>query len=315
MAIAKYATTCSNPACRRAVSPGSAVRFDRDAGGRLVVTQCPACAPGARPGAQAASQEGAPTQGALALRVKIQRQTWLAPERDFTVAEAVVDESTPLPEGSPKFRGLTMTVKGRLGEVVPGDVLDLRGGFAEDAKGRGPFFKVSSAVPVLAGTDAALKAFLQHFPEVGPVRAEQLLHEIGGRKEVLAVLDAGNAAALTVVPGITLARAEAICREYTAKRDLRDAQLYLAELDLSDELQAKVIDRWRGEAKKVLTENPYALLELSGTNFFKVDTIARRAGIVEDDPRRLRALLLFLLEKAADQGHTYSTVDQLALLS
>ncbi len=60
-------------------------------------------------------------------------------------------------------------------------------------------------------------------------------------------------------------------------------------------------------ALSALRENPYCLIgEVEGFGFATVDKIALRIGITKDDPRRLRAALLYCLLVDANDGHTWT---------
>ena len=60
------------------------------------------------------------------------------------------------------------------------------------------------------------------------------------------------------------------------------------------------------KALDVINDNPYCLTSISGIGFRRADEIARAAGFTADDPRRIRAALLYVMEeeKCRQQGNT-----------
>ena len=68
----------------------------------------------------------------------------------------------------------------------------------------------------------------------------------------------------------------------------------------------------------MILEDPYQLMTLGGVAFLRADGIARKLThtdgtqmIASDDPRRLAAATLYLIETVERQGHTWSTIDDL----
>jgi len=58
-------------------------------------------------------------------------------------------------------------------------------------------------------------------------------------------------------------------------------------------------------ALSVVKENPYILIELvDGFGFRRVDDIALKTGTSKDAPGRIRAGILYALQKASEDGHT-----------
>lgn len=165
-------------------------------------------------------------------------------------------------------------------------------------------------MPVVAGTDQALLAFLARFPNVGPRRAEQILQKLGSRDAVVHALEK-DPTRLTVVAGITEARAKEIGETYKDLADLRESAFFLAGLDLGEALTAQILEAFGGDTKVVLTEDPYELMELPGIGFKRADDVAQRLKIASDDPRRLAAAALYLLEQVEQEGHTFATINDL----
>lgn len=277
------------------------MRFER-IDGRLVAVECPQCKPDAHAQAHAPS-------AALELRIKIQRVRYAKPDGSWTIAEVLLDGAPPAHTDTPLEAGRMFAAVGPLGSPQVGDLLEVYGNFQHDAKW-GWQLAVQRSVPVVAGTDQALRAFLARFPQVGPRRAEQILQALGSREAVIAALE-NDPTRLTAVAGITEARAREIAQAYIDMADLRESAMFLASLDLGEALTAQILDEYGADAKRNLGENPYQLMELAGIGFKRADEIARRLHVAVDDPRRLAAAVLHLLDAIEDRGHTYASMNDL----
>ena len=287
MANAKYNGKC---ACGERFEAGASVTFSAGK-----VTACPTCNP----------QLGAERAPAAEYQFRIQRLKFV--KDTFGIVEAVLVGA--IPEDCPIQQGRVFSAKGPFGAVHPGDLLDVRGRFSQDPKW-GWQFSAETAIPVVAGTDQALCAFLGRFKNIGQARAERILQHFGGRENTLAMLD-GAPERLAEISGITPERAREIGDAYKAQSDLRDSALFLAGLSLGESLTAKILEMYGPDAKVILSEDPYDLMNLSGVGFKTADDVARKLQVNVEDPRRLSAAVRHLIEQATQEGHTWSTIEDL----
>lgn len=301
MPKARFKGTCQ---CGQNFASGASVRFERISG-QLVVTECPTCKPEVHGAGEAPS---AP----LELRVKVMRVRFVKPDGSWTVTEALLDDMQA-PADSPLREGEPFSLVGALGSVRVDDLIEVFGNFQHDPKW-GWQFIAQRAIAVVAGTEQSLRAFLARFPHVGKKRAEQILRKLGSREAVVEALEK-DPLALTVVDGITEERARAIAAAYLELGDLRESAKFLAGLELGEGLTAQILDRYGADAKQVVSEDPYQLMELPGIGFKRADDLGRRLKIPANDPRRLAAATLFLLEETESDGHTFATVNDLLSVS
>lgn len=297
--IARFAGRCL---CGERVAAGAPITGERR-DGRFVIVGCAVCAPDRHQAPAPASR----------LRVRVTRIMFERPDHAFTIARTEVVEVVESADGR-LTPSTVLGVKGRLPHPLRvGDILEVYGSASSGQYGLE--LQAQSAVPVVAATDQALRAFLARLPQVGPRRAEQLLQALGGRKAVVEALE-HHPERLTVVAGITLERAEAMARAYNESSAIRDSAMFLAELDLGEALTAAILDEWGADARTILLDDPYVLMQLRGVGFVRADEIARtKLRIADDDPRRLAAAVLDLMEQAEREGHTFATVEDLAALS
>lgn len=298
MAKAKYPGTCQ---CGVSVPAGASITPDRIKG-KFTIVACAACHP--------EEHAGVAPSPPMELRIRVSRVRYTGQDR-FLIVEATLDGTCPPVEGmDPVEAGQTFSVKGPLGpKAATGDLVDVYGNWQSDAK-YGWGFVAMRSTPVVGATDAGLIAFLGRFPNVGRRRAQGILQALGSREAVLEALEK-NPQALVVVDGITEARAALIGAEYMANIELKDADIFLRGLDLGEAFVAQLLETYEGSAKQVLLEDPYQLMELPGVGFKTADDIAKKLGIGSEDPRRLAAAVLHLLKSVEQQGHTWSTANDL----
>ena len=82
---------------------------------------------------------------------------------------------------------------------------------------------------------------------------------------------------------------------------------------ISPKFVVKILKIYEKNALSIIRENPYQLIiDIDGIGFLKADEIAKTIGIAMDDPRRIRAALIHVMNRiSAQDGHTYTFKDQL----
>ena len=82
---------------------------------------------------------------------------------------------------------------------------------------------------------------------------------------------------------------------------------------ISPKFVVKILKIYEKKALSIIHENPYQLIvDIEGIGFLKADEIARTIGIGLDDPRRIRAALIHVMNRVTSQeGHTFVLKNQL----
>lgn len=110
---------------------------------------------------------------------------------------------------------------------------------------------------------------------------------------------------LAEVKGISERKAREIAEQVTEKKELREAMIFLQQYGISLTLAVKIYNIYGPEVYGILKENPYRLADdVQGVGFKIADEIAARAGIRTDSDFRIRSGILYVLLKAAAEGHT-----------
>ena len=67
----------------------------------------------------------------------------------------------------------------------------------------------------------------------------------------------------------------------------------LGEFGISQAYHVRIIERWGNQTIKIIEEDPYVLTEILGIGFLRADEIAMKMGLKKDDPRRVKAAIIF----------------------
>ena len=117
---------------------------------------------------------------------------------------------------------------------------------------------------------------------------------------------------LAEVKGISEKMAMAIGEQIEAKKDMRQAMMFLQNYGISMNLAAKIYQEYGPSLYGIIRENPYRLADdIPGVGFKMADEIAGRVGIFTESDYRIKAGLLYTLLQAAAAGHTYLPKDEL----
>ena len=77
--------------------------------------------------------------------------------------------------------------------------------------------------------------------------------------------------------------------------------------------QVKVLsEKFQGNTRKVLSSNPYVLMDLvDGFGFKKTDIIAQKMGVEKEHPERVKGGILYTLKDELEHGHTWIEREEL----
>jgi exodeoxyribonuclease V alpha subunit len=221
------------------------------------------------------------------------RITFHAPDTGWTVARLQVAGSRePVP------------VVGTMLSPEAGESVRLFGAWTQHPQ-FGRQFRFERYQLIRPTTVAAIAAYLQGglVHGIGPVLAKALVKHFGDR--TLEVLDR-EPERLREVPGIGEGRAQALQDAWARHQGVHQIMIFLHEHGVGPSLAGRIYGRFGDRAIEMLEREPYALArEIWGVGFATADRIARSVGIGPDDPSRLEAGLLHLLNAATDDGHLY----------
>ncbi len=206
--------------------------------------------------------------------------------------------------------GSIVTLAGSLAAVAQGERIRAWGTWSQH-----PSYGRQIAVEGYALTPPdsrqGLIAFLSgpRFAGVGKVMAARLVDSFGE-----AVLEKGkDEAALATVPGLSPKRARTLAEAFRAAEEEARLEVLLVSAGLGPKMMKRVKTALGREAGAEIRKDPYRLAEaVDGIGFRRADQVARELGISGDDPRRVRAAVLFALKEAEGEGHVYQELGEVA---
>lgn len=135
---------------------------------------------------------------------------------------------------------------------------------------------------------------------IGPATAKKIVGHFGA--EALKIIRE-TPERLTEIPGIGPKKAEQLKESIEKHKDIENIMVALQGYGVSTAYATRIYKHFGAEAVKVLAGNPYQLTQVHGIGFLTADKIAKNQDIPDNDPNRVRAGLLYVLEQAASNGH------------
>lgn len=246
-----------------------------------------------------AAREGPAGAAGVRLKGQIDHVTFQNPENGYTIARL-------RPEGG----GEPVTVVGTMA-VSAGETVEVEGTWD-----RHPTFgrqlKVDSCIPAYPATAEGIERYLGSglIKGIGPVMAGRIVARFG--KSSLEVIDA-RPRRLLEIEGLGEKRVRAIAEAWKEQRRIRDVMVFLQSHGVGTGHAVRIYQQYGDEAIHSVRQDPYRLQrDVRGIGFQTADRIAGDLGIARDAPERVRAGLRYLLEEAADEGHLFLPVEELA---
>jgi len=222
------------------------------------------------------------------------------------------NEDTHYTIGRLKPAGLTsaVTVVGYLAGVALGETLKVTGRWETHRK-YGQQLKIDSfEVTLPAGIDG-IRSYLGSgvIKGIGPSLAAKIVMAFGA--ETLEIIT-DHPERLVEVDGIGEAKAAQIQSAWSEHHALRDLMQFLQKMGVQTSYCARIFKEYGSDAVELIQEDPYVLAnDFPGAGFLIADTIARQQGVQIEDPERVRACLLHLIQQNAESGHTFAEKENL----
>ena len=115
-----------------------------------------------------------------------------------------------------------------------------------------------------------------------------------------------TATALAELPKVGTVRAGRLMSAFIAAQPAYQVVELLLAAGLTARLAGRAVETFGPGAHRLLRDDPWRLLQLVGVEVADADALARVAipGVSQSDPRRCRALVGYVLARAARDGHT-----------
>lgn len=206
--------------------------------------------------------------------------------------------------------GDEITCVGNFAHVDEGESLVLKGSKTVHPS-YGPQFKVETYETAVPEDSVSIERYLGSgaIKGVGPALAARIVNKFGA--DTFRIMQE-EPERLSEIKGISERKAGDISAQMLEKQEMRNATMFLQQYGISMTLGVKIYERYGLEMYDVLQTNPYRLAdEMSGVGFRTADEIAKRVGIRADSDFRIRSGILFMLQQAALQGHTFLPAEAL----
>ncbi len=211
-----------------------------------------------------------------------------------------------------KPAGLTaaVTVVGYLAGVSLGETIKINGRWETHPK-FGQQLKIDSfEVTLPAGIDG-IRTYLGSgiVKGIGPSLAARMVKAFGA--QTLEIIE-GHPERLVEVDGIGESKAALIQSAWSKHHALRGLMQFLQKMGIQTSYCAKIFKEYGPDAVTLIQEDPYVLADdFPGAGFLIADTIARKQGVENEDPERVRACILHLIMQNAEDGHTFAESENL----
>ncbi len=231
------------------------------------------------------------------LQGSVEQIVFYNPENGYTVCRFAV-------EGREE-----VTVVGTFPPLTPGETLRLRGKWETNPRFGRQFRSDSFSVTLPASVKGVEKYLASGLIKgIGPVLAKRIVDRFGG--ETITILNE-KPERLHEVPGVGQVKLREIRASWAEHRDIRGLIIFLQEHNVSTNLATKIYRHYGEKSFHVLKSNPYQLcLDIWGVGFKTADQIALKLGLDPGSPDRVKAYILYLLEKDNEQGHVHSLASE-----
>jgi exodeoxyribonuclease V alpha subunit len=147
------------------------------------------------------------------------------------------------------------------------------------------------------------------FHGIGQKTAEKIVDTLGPNAIQMILKDKTVLKAV----GLSAIRIEKFYQQLVENQMHEHILVALYGYQLSGKLAMKLLDTYKMMTLSKLEENPYRLIdEIDGIGFIKADEIAYKLGIAKDDPRRIKASVIYAMQSIAYQnGDLYLTEQQI----
>ena len=218
-------------------------------------------------------------------------------ENGYTVLVLIVDEEE-------------ITCVGIFSEIADGENIEAVGEYTEHQV-YGRQFKVESFEEKEPEDEVAIERYLGSgaIKGIGIALAARIVRRF--KKDTFRIIEE-EPERLAEIKGISERKAMEIADQVNAKRDLRQAMIFLQQYGITMTLAVKIYNKYGNDVYGILKENPYRMADdIDGVGFRTADEIASKIGIRTDSDFRIRSGILYALQTAALDGHTYLPMDQL----
>lgn len=229
----------------------------------------------------------------ISLYGQLEKITFHNEDNHYTIARLRAEQ----PEG-------LITVVGHLAGAGPGEYLTLDGKWETHPR-YGQQFKFESFEITLPSSIAGIKKYLAagFIKGIGAKTAQALVDHFA--EDTLDIIEQ-HPGRLLEVSGIGKSKATLITEAWKSHHAARILMGFLQKHKVKPAFSAMLLKRYGTEAIDIIRENPYCIVrDIPHIGFEIADMIGRNMNFAQDDPKRIHACILHLLNQALADGHTF----------
>lgn len=200
--------------------------------------------------------------------------------------------------------GDELTCVGNVPYVTEGEFVEVTGEYTEHSV-YGQQLKVETCENIPPEDEKSVERYLASgaIKGIGAALASRIVRRF--KADTLRIIEQ-EPERLAEIKGISRRMAVEISDNVTAKRDMRNAMMFLQDYGISMALSAKIYNQYGASVYTIMKENPYRLADdIAGVGFRIADEIARKAGIEADSDFRIKSGIMYTLLQATGSGHIY----------
>ncbi|MCT3399309.1 ATP-dependent RecD-like DNA helicase [Lentilactobacillus hilgardii] len=203
-----------------------------------------------------------------------------------------------------------IVVTGNFGDVVEENSYHFTGKVIDHPR-YGKQFQAANYTSLIATTKEGVIKYLSgdRFPGIGKQTAQRVVKVLGD--DAIQRINA-DGRVLDQVP-ITQKQRDAILDNLSVDDGLEKVIVGLNSYGFSSKIASDIYEKYHGDALKIISENPYQLVEdIRGISFKRADAIALKLGLTAASTERIRAGLLYAIQELCfENGDTYTTTSAL----
>ncbi len=228
----------------------------------------------------------------------VENIVFYSPDTGYTVCKFSLEDGTNL------------TVVGSFPPLSPGEMLKIKGKWEINPR-FGQQFRVENFIPILPASVKGIEKFLSSglIKGVGPVLAQRIIKKFGGKTIDIISKTPDK---LKEVEGVGDVKLKELKKSWAENQNIRDLIIFLQEHNVTTNLATKIYHQYGEKSFHILKTNPYQVcLDIWGVGFRTADQMALKLGMSSSSPERIKAFLLYLMEKDNEQGHVFSLRSEL----
>jgi len=196
--------------------------------------------------------------------------------------------------------------------VKQGDQVTLSGHHVTDSK-YGHQFQVEQVIPEMPCDAKGLANFIAKNKEIkgiGPVKAAKLAKAFGQEFEEVLL---NHPEKIASIASISLEVTMQFQKVWKANIEMNAISVWLAGFDLTHHEITLLTEKYGTDAKAILTQNPYLMIQdINGFGFKKSDKIALKMRIKKDSDERVDAGIIYTVRETLDkEGHCWIEEEEL----